>query len=220
MTVIRHLALMALWLGVSGCAGKGDAPGPVTMNDQQLEDWQIALVEMRIDKNEAFMDSTRTPLRRQDMAGFEGLNYYEPDPALRFRVPFVKDAKADTVLLAKHKGPAVPYIRRGCVTMQIAKKKVTLAIFGPAEAGAPDELWLPFYDGTSGKETYGGGRYLDLQLGQDGTIEVDFNRAYNPLCDYNPEGFNCTLPPAENKVPTPVRAGEKLFRLEEPKQGS
>jgi hypothetical protein len=205
---------MALWLGVGGCGGKGEAPGPVTMNDQQLEEWQIALVEARIDKNEAFMDSTRSPLRKPDIPAFEGLNYYEPDPALRFRAPFVKEAKADTVLMEKHKGPAVPYVRKGCVSMQIGKQKVTLAVFGPAEAGQEDYLWLPFYDATSGQETYGGGRYLDLELGKDGTVEVDFNRAYNPLCDYNPEGYNCTLPPRENRLKLAVRAGEKLFRTE------
>ncbi len=211
MNAMRVVLPLILWLGVAGCGGKSEASGPVTMNDQQLEDWQIALVEMRIDKNEAFMDSTRTPLRPQDRPGFEGLNYYEPDPALRFHVPFVADAKADTVRLAKHKGPAVPYVRKGCVSMKIGKQKVTLAVFGSVDPGEESTLWLPFYDATSGKETYGGGRYLDLELGKDGTVEIDFNRAYNPLCDYNPEGDNCTLPPAENKVPVAIRAGEKLF---------
>ena len=60
-------------------------------------------------------------------------------------------------------------------------------------------------------ETYAGGRYLDLQLEPDGTVELDFNFAYNPLCAYNPEGFNCTLPPDENRLDFPVLAGEKIF---------
>ena len=94
-------------------------------------------------------------------------------------------------------------------------KNHTLSVLGPADPKDGDYLWLPFYAATSGEETYGGGRYLDLELAADGTVEVDFNFAYNPLCDYNPEKYNCTLPPAENRLPFAVRAGEKLFRAHE-----
>ena len=72
-------------------------------------------------------------------------------------------------------------------------------------------FFLPFVDATSGKETYGAGRYLDIELTHDGEIVVDFNYAYNPYCAYN-EQWSCPLTPFENRVQVPIRAGEKNFK--------
>jgi len=199
----------------AGCGTANEAPGPVTMNDLELENWQIALVETRIDKNEAFMDSTQTALRPDDRAGFEGLNYYDPDPALRFRVPFLREARPDTVMLVKRKGNQLPYVKAGKVSFRIGGRTLTLWVYSSPGASQEEGLWLPFFDETSGRETYAGGRYLDLKPETDGQFLVlDFNYAYNPLCDYNPERYNCTLPPAENRLTLPVRAGEKSFRAQ------
>jgi uncharacterized protein (DUF1684 family) len=77
------------------------------------------------------------------------------------------------------------------------------------ESDAGHDLFLPFRDATSGKESYGAGRYLDLHAHRD-EVEIDFNYAYNPYCAYNPE-WNCPLPPAENWLQVPIRAGEKAF---------
>ncbi len=210
---MKHLALMLVWLAAVGCGAEAKAPGPVVMNDMDLENWQIALVEMRIDKNEAFMDTTSTALRLEDLAGFEGLNYYDPDPTLRFRVQLQREASPDTVFLQKRRGQQVPYVKEGKVAFTRAGRVHVLSVFGPAEPGAEKFLWLPFTDETTGRETYGGGRYLDLTLEGDGSsLVLDFNYAYNPLCDYNPEKYNCTLPPTENRLPFAVKAGEQLFR--------
>lgn len=210
----KRLAVMFFCLA-AGCGTANEAPGPVTMNDLELENWQIALVELRIDKNEAFMDSTRTSLRPDDRAGFEGLNYYDPDPTFRFRVPFLREARPDTVMLVKRKGNQLPYVKAGKVSFRVGGRTVTLWVYSSPGAGQEEGLWLPFFDETSGRETYAGGRYLDLKPEADGTsLVLDFNYAYNPLCDYNPERYNCTLPPQENRLPLPVRAGEKSFRAE------
>jgi uncharacterized protein (DUF1684 family) len=118
-------------------------------------------------------------------------------------------------VLEKKKGESVAYLHKGSVSFRVDNEKYSLAVLGPAKPEAEDYLWLPFYDTTNGTETFPGGRYLDLTLAADGTIELDFNYAYNPLCDYNPEKYNCTLPPSENTLPFPVKAGEKLYRLKE-----
>jgi len=207
------LVLCLAWAPLGGCTeGKDnkDAPGAVVMDDQALETWEIALVETRIEKNEEFTTSPQTPLPASLREHFEGLDYYFPVPELRFKLPFEADPSAQTVTLTKRKGESVPYLRKGKVRFKYADKVYSLAVFGPAQGG-DDSLWLPFYDQTSGKTTYPGGRYLDLELAADGTVEVDFNRAYNPLCAYNPDGFNCTLPPEENRLPFAVEAGEKLL---------
>ena len=212
----RTLLLIALclaWAPLGGCSegqDTKDVPGAIAMDAQAQEAWEIALVETRIEKNEEFMTSPQSPLPAAMRAGFEGLDYYFPVQELRFKMPFEAAKSAETVSLTKRKGESAPYLRKGKVRFKHADKVYTLAVFGPAKDD-DGSLWLPFYDQTNGQTTYPGGRYLDLQLAPDGTVEVDFNRAYNPLCAYNAEGFNCTLPPEENRLKFAVEAGEKLL---------
>lgn len=207
LTVLATMSLFPL----TGCNSQDEAPGAIVMDQAQHEAWEIALVEMRIDKNEEFANLERTPLPADKLPTFEGLNYYFPKPELRFRTPLIVEAKADTVTLTKRKGSEVRYVRKGSVAFTHEGKIHRLGVFGPADTSGGDYLWLPFFDATSGKETYGGGRYLDLKVDASGLVDVDFNYAYNPLCDYNPDAYNCTLPPRENTLGFAVEAGEKLF---------
>jgi uncharacterized protein (DUF1684 family) len=214
MQKISLFAILVLTLSVallSGCGEKVEAPGPLAMTPEEFEAWEIALVEMRIEKNEDFFRPATTPLRAEDLEGFEGLNYYFPKSDLRFKVPYAAEAGTDTVGLTKRKGQVMSYIRRGKVAFTYEGTVHQLDVFGPADASQGDYLWLPFFDATSGKDTYGGGRYLDVKIDDEGLVDLDFNYAYNPLCDYNPDGFNCTLPPAGNKLDFAVEAGEKSF---------
>ncbi len=200
------LALLALLLA---CAGE-PAPGPVAMDAAETEAWEIALVEWRIEKNEVFMDPVRSPLPADLQEGFEGLDYYFPEASWRYRLPLQPAAAADTLDLELRKGGAVPYVVRGIVRFRHGERDHELAVLGPAQ-GPQDQLWLPFLDATNGETTYPGGRYLDLELAADGTVEVDFNKAYSPYCAYDAERWNCTLPPARNTLPVRVEAGEKLL---------
>src|SRR6185295_14931363 len=70
-------------------------------------------------------------------------------------------------------------------------------------------LFVPFLDRTSGSETYGAGRYLDIEPDEDGTYALDFNLAYHPSCVYD-DRFSCPLTPAENRLDIPIEAGERL----------
>jgi uncharacterized protein (DUF1684 family) len=79
-----------------------------------------------------------------------------------------------------------------------------------------DQLFVPFVDLTSGTETYPAGRYLDLDRTRTGIYLIDFNRAYNPYCYYNPT-YDCPYPPRENRLKVPVRAGEKMRESSIPK---
>jgi uncharacterized protein (DUF1684 family) len=212
---MRLLPVILLLMTISGCEKGVKTPGPMDMTVEERDQWEINLVEMRIEKNEEFQDSTRTPLPLEELPSFVGLNYYLPEPALRFKVVLQTTANPDTVMLAKRKGRKVPYLRRGHVSFLAESRARTLTVFGPADASEQDQLWLPFYDTTNGQETYGGGRYLELELAEDGTVIVDFNFAFNPLCDYNPTKYDCTLPPQDNRLDFPVRAGEKTYRFEE-----
>src|SRR5690606_19820929 len=82
---------------------------------------------------------------------------------------------------------------------------VGLTLYRDPEGG---DLFLPFQDETSGNETYGAGRYLDVTALEDGRVLLDFNYAYHPFCAYNPS-YSCPMPPVENRLPAPIRAGER-----------
>ena len=74
-----------------------------------------------------------------------------------------------------------------------------------------DGLFVPFRDATSGIDSYGAGRYLEVEPPDaDGEVEVDLNYAYNPFCAYNPN-WSCPIPPIENWLPVPIRAGERTY---------
>lgn len=208
-------AVLALLL-LAGCGQKIDsaAPGALVMDQDEHDRWEIDLVNMRIEKNAEFEVPGRSPLPAERLADFVGLEYYYPEPALRFRTPFILEPGPETVSLVKRQGQTVPYQRRGKVRFNHQGKTWSLNVFGPADTTGGDYLWLPFFDATSGHDTYAGGRYLDLKVDDQGLVDLDFNYAYNPLCDYNPERFNCTLPPAENTLPFPVEAGEKTLNPE------
>ncbi len=213
LILLSLAALLPASLLLPGCGA--DAPGPVQMSATERDDWEIRLVEMRIDKNERFRDPKQSPLPPDQIPVFRGLNYFYPAPGFRWRVRFEPEASPDTVLLEKAKGRRVPYVRRGRVRFKHEGKVYSLRVYGPADTTEGDYLWLPFYDKTNGKLTYAGGRYLDLTVDEDGLVDLDFNFAYNPLCDYNHQRYDCTLPPEENRLPFEVLAGEKEYSLVE-----
>ena len=214
------LGLLMLLLACEKKPDSPDAPGALIMDRHEYERWEIALVEMRIEKNDDFAAAATSPLPADRLTDFEGLNYYLPAPELRFEVPFTAAAGTDTVKLTKRKGQVVPYVARGTLAFRHADKVHELTVFGPAAPDGEDYLWLPFFDTTSRTETYPGGRYLDVTVNSEGLVDLDFNYAYNPLCDYNTERYNCTLPPLSNTLYFAAEAGEKRFSADHEHHGS
>jgi len=98
--------------------------------------------------------------------------------------------------------------RAGFLDFELHGQRLSLTGFrlGRTPQGS---LFVPFTDATSGRETYASGRYLDLELGPDGSVVLDFNLAYHPYCAYS-DGYSCPLAPAENRLPVPILAGERL----------
>jgi uncharacterized protein len=80
------------------------------------------------------------------------------------------------------------------------------------KAGTRDYLFIPFTDATSGTDSYGAGRYIDGTISdiRNGSLVLDFNKAYNPYCAYS-AGYNCPIPPRENDLPVAIRAGERNY---------
>lgn len=166
-------------------------------------------------RNELFKEHTQTPLFAQQRSSFNGLPYYPYDQDLRVmgRVNYGVEPEIFRVELAED--GLFRYQRVARVHFRLADRPLQLSLFWILGYGGG--LFLPFKDGTSGRETFGGGRYLyDTIKGADlgaywDTIVLDFNFAYNPSCAYN-AGWSCPLAPQENHLPVAVEAGEQSWK--------
>ncbi len=173
-----------------------------------------ALTDFRQEIDRLMRDPTYSPLEDADRRDFTGLRYYEPNDDLAFEVA-VERLPADEPLIqmGTSTGDTQTFRRWGRFTFVVDGEEATLTIFSDRHG---HEFFVPFRDATNGDETYGAGRYLDdnrpglTPLGGD-RFAIDFNYAYNPYCAYT-EAFSCPLPPRENWVKVPIRAGEKAFR--------
>jgi hypothetical protein len=174
--------------------------------------WQTRLAEEREQKDRYFGEDPRSPLPEAERERFEGLAYYPIDPAYRFEVTLDEFDDPERLTVATSTDGEQEYLAWGTFTVEIDGRDVTLTAYrsDPSE----DRLWVPFRDATSGEETYGAGRYLDLEpdrhLTDDGRWILDFNEAYNPTCAYS-DRYECPLPPTDNWLDVPIEAGEKAY---------
>jgi uncharacterized protein len=168
----------------------------------------VTLWEFRQEKD-AFFRSAQSPLSAASRANFQGLPYFLENPDLRFSVPLERDPAREAILMATSTGSERVYERLGWVTFSVDGVTAHLALYVAEGDGQPEEAFVPFRDATSGTETYGSGRYIAAELNGD-TVTLDFNLAYNPYCAYV-NGWSCPIPPKENWLEVPIRAGELGF---------
>ena len=136
------------------------------------------------------------------------LPLYPPDP--KYAVPAqLRLAEARQVVEVP---TSTGTIRRmelvGTLEFTLDGQQMSLGALVPAGTTRVGDLFVPFADLTTGKETYSAGRYLDIPPTRTGLYTIDFNKAYNPTCAYN-EAFECPYPPPSNRLKTAIRAGEK-----------
>ncbi|WP_338729444.1 DUF1684 domain-containing protein [Haladaptatus sp. DJG-WS-42] len=164
----------------------------------------------RTRKDEFFKNHPHSPIPYDQREGFRGLIYYEPNPGLRFVVPLHEHEEKAELLLDTSTEGVRQYLRWGEFRVEIDDEDVVIQAYRTDEHES--RLFIPFRDRTSGNETYGAGRYLDLE-GEDRDGDewiLDFNFAYNPYCAYS-EAYECPLPPGENWLQVAVNAGEKSY---------
>ena len=104
-------------------------------------------------------------------------------------------------------GDKAVYLRWARVSFQVEGQGATLTVYRDPGSGA---LFLPFQDANAGGETYGSGRYLEVEEAANGRLHLDFNYAYNPYCAYS-DGWSCPMPLPENRLHVPIRAGEQNY---------
>jgi uncharacterized protein len=168
----------------------------------------------RTEKDEFYRHDRRSPLTPDQQRGFKGLSYFPENSALVIKSRIDRNVQPGVIQMETTKGQAQSFRRYGVVRFEVDGQPAQVTLY--ASEGSSRDLFLPFRDATSGTQSYGAGRYLDLHAHGDEVV-VDFNYAYNPNCAYNPD-WNCPLPPAENWLDVPIRAGEMKFL--DPGEGS
>jgi uncharacterized protein len=179
-----------------------------------------ALERFRQGRDELFRSHPQSPLAPEARQGFPGLRYFGPNPAVRIRCRLEPAGPGDPLEIdSGGQDGVITFRRAGVLGFDFNGQPCRLTVF--SLVGYAGGLFLPFRDGTSGSETYGGGRYLfDTVKNTDGLslelkagspeVTIDFNYAYNPSCAYDAR-WACPLAPRENWLAVPMRAGEKVF---------
>ena len=190
-----RLLLIAVALSVAGCS----------VAERPYEE-EIAARRAATD---AFMRSDESPVPAERRRDFPPLAYFPADE--RFRVPAaLKVARGEeTMEMSTSTGTRRTMRRIGTLEFTLQGEPMTLTAFAEASDTTLQRLFVPFGDPTNQSETYRAGRYLDLDRTPTGLYDLDFNRAYQPYCVFNPS-YECPIPPRENRLKVPVRAGERL----------
>lgn len=197
-------AAVALALLPATACSSGPPPVDSSAHDRETRD-------IRARKDAMFRTSADSPIPAETRARFAGLAYYPIRPA--FHVPAFltvdRSGPDRTITLDTSTHEPRRMRRVGTLGFTLGQAHYTLSAFADLDDTAMSRLFVPFGDLTNTTETYGGGRYLDLDRTPTGIYDLDFNRAYHPYCVYNTT-FECPVPPRENRLAVAIPAGERL----------
>ena len=184
------------------------------------ESYTKEIKDYQYEQNIKFHDKRSSPLKAKDLKTFKALSFYKIDEKYKVIAKLVKEENPEIFEMPTTTDRKPLYIKYGTLYFTIDGKEQQLSIYQNKDFDRSpvykNYLFLPFTDLTSGTESYGGGRYLDVFTTDekpDGTIVIDFNKSYNPYCAYN-DKFSCPITPKENKVTVALRAGVKNFNKE------
>jgi uncharacterized protein (DUF1684 family) len=199
----RPTLQIALLIGALTCACTSGPPAPDDDQGSYIKDVE----EARAEKDRIYGADAQT-IPADKRAVFLPLKYYPVDPALKVPAALTLSKDRPVFDMPTSTGTNRKMQRVGVLEFTLHGTQMSLAAFVEDGTQQITSLFVPFADLTTGKETYSAGRYLDLKPTPTGFYVIDFNRAYNPTCAYNPT-WECPYPPAENRLKVEIRAGEK-----------
>jgi uncharacterized protein (DUF1684 family) len=180
---------------------------------QEKFNWATAQ-KFQQELNKEYANRDSSPLMAEDLATFKGLDFYPINKKFFVNAHFVRTPKEKPFKMKTSTNRMPVYIKYGEVHFEIDGQKCKLNVYQDLELiqnpKYKDDLFLPFFDATSGKESYIGGKYIDLKIPKGNTIAIDFNTSYNPYCAYSYR-YSCPKVPLENDLKVAIRAGVKKF---------
>lgn len=180
---------------------------------------QIAqIIAFQNQLNATFKDASKSPLLPKDLKGFTGLDFFKPDTNYVVKARFELNPNPITILMPTTTERLTQEVVYGYAHFSLGDNSYTLELYqNQNQESGENQLFLPFGDLTNGIETYGGGRYIDLEIPKGDSILIDFNQSYNPYCVYNKK-YSCPLVPRQNVMKTKVMAGVKMFANKNPQK--
>ena len=164
--------------------------------------------------NKSYADSLKSPLTKEDLKAFKGLDFFSINEKYIVEATFIRTKKEKPFGMKTTTSRTPLYKKYGELHFEIDGKALKLNVYQNVDLnkkpGYEDYLFLPFSDLTCGKESYIGGRYVDMKIQKGKTWTIDFNKAYNPYCAYNYE-YSCPIVPLENDLNIEILAGVKKF---------
>ena len=164
--------------------------------------------------NKSYADSLKSPLMKEDLKQFKGLDFFSINEKYIVEATFIRTKKEKPFGMKTTTSRTPLYKKYGELHFEIDGKALKLNVYQNVDLnkkpGYEDYLFLPFSDLTCGKESYIGGRYVDMKIQKGKTWIIDFNKAYNPYCAYNYE-YSCPIVPLENDLNIEILAGVKKF---------
>ncbi|MDC3365987.1 DUF1684 domain-containing protein [Flavobacteriaceae bacterium] len=168
--------------------------------------------------NAVFKDASKSPLKNKDLKSFKGLDFFPVDSSYIIIASIEKTPDTPFLGMATNTEEKSYYRKFGILTFTLKEKEMQLTLYESLEESEnpvfEDYLFLPFTDETSGSDSYGGGRYMDVfksKINTNGTLELNFNNTYNPYCAYN-DDYSCPLTPRDNHLSMEILAGVKDFK--------
>ena len=172
------------------------------------------IIKFQKKMNGEFRDPETSPLPDRYRKDFDGLDFFDPDTTFRIMGKFKRTPEALPFLMPTTTERQSEEVVYGVLEFRLYGRSHKLEVYQNQELKEQEQyrdyLFLPFADLTNGEETYGGGRYLDLSIPVGDSILIDFNKAYNPYCAYNPK-YSCPLVPKQNRLDVAIKAGVKTF---------
>ncbi|MEX0968348.1 MAG: DUF1684 domain-containing protein [Bacteroidia bacterium] len=185
-----------------------------TCKKESEENHREEIAGLRVEKDSLFKDPATTPIPEAERSSFKRLNYFPLDSAFFVKAKFEILPQPEVVNIAYTNGGTEAYTRYARLDFKLKGEKQSLFAYRSNDFLSSKEyrnaVFIPFMDPSNGRETYGGGRFLDVEIPEDEEMMLDFNLAYNPYCAYNAE-YTCPIPPRENLLGVPVLAGEKNY---------
>ncbi|HNW89204.1 MAG TPA: DUF1684 domain-containing protein [Bacteroidales bacterium] len=173
-------------------------------------------VLFRAAMNKEFADSTATPLTKEGLKTFKELDFFQVKAKYRVVSRLVLTPDEKPFEMPRSKGNTGTYRKYGEATFKLNGKECKLSVYQYMklinDSVYKNDLFLPFKDLSNGRQTYGGGRFLDLKIPEGEHLVIDFNKAYNPLCCYGNPRYSCPIPPEENHLEVKILAGEKNYK--------
>ena len=183
---------------------------------QKTNTYKDEVKQFQYKLNTQYASAEASPLTEEDLKTFKSLNFFDIDETYKVEATFKLTPNTPVFAMPTTTDRLPLYRKYGIATFTLNGENLELSLYQHQNTmtsfDAENLLFLPFNDTTNGTTSYGGGRYIDVEIPKKGSniIVIDFNKSYNPYCAYNYK-YSCPIPPRENDLPVAILAGIKAY---------